>query len=388
MFHLLVPALVSLSPAVAAEEAALRPTAQIRPRVEAHTGRDGAPDGEALFVSQRTRLGVDLKAPAIAGRVSFQDVRLWGSEAHTLLDFTADSIDLHEGWLQWAPVAELALRVGRQEINVHEQRLLGAVDWTPQGRSFDALTLKLASGKVSADAGFAVLADADSTAWDTGGSMAFLRAGATPAEGAQTDFLVILDTDELSQRTRVTGGLYAKAGSGPVSGRVEAYGQVGSRADVDIQAAMIGVRGTFAPESALEPELSLWYDLLSGDGDPADDQATSFDTLFATNHKFYGQMDLIAFGLGGAVDNQGLHDAAIKLSASPVQGLRANLDMHAFLAAAPATDDSMLGQEVDLWLAGKVAERLQIAGGGAAFVQLTGEREPDLWAWLQMNLEL
>ncbi len=387
MFTLLLPAIV-LSSAQAADAVQLHPTLQVRPRVEAHTGRDGLPDGEAIFVSQRTRLGAELKAPQLRARLSFQDVRLWGSESHTLLDYTADSIDLHEGWLQWAPVEELSLRAGRQEINIHEQRLLGAVDWTPQGRSFDALSLSLSSGKLGADAGVAVLADADSAAWDTGGLMAFLRAGATPAEGAQTDLLVILDTDELSERTRVTGGLYAKAGSGALSGRVEAYGQVGSRADVDIQAAMVGVRGTFAPDRAGKPELTLWYDLLSGDGDAADTKATAFDTLFATNHKFYGQLDLVTFGLGGAVDNQGLHDAALKLGASPAKGLRANLDLHAFLAAAPAADDPMLGQEVDLWMSGKVAEHLQIAGGGAAFVQLTGDREPDLWAWLQLNLDL
>lgn len=388
MIHLLLPLVSLLSPAHAADDLVIRPTLQVRPRFEAHTGKDGAPDGEVILVSQRARLGADLNAASLGARVSLQDVRLWGSETHTLLDITGDAIDLHEGWLSWTPVSALTLKAGRQEINVHEQRLLGAVDWTQQGRSFDALTLKADAGTVGADAGLAVLADADSAAWDTGGLMAFLRAGMAPAEGSAADLLVILDTDELSERTRVTGGLYAKGKTGALSGRVEAYGQLGTIGDSDIRAGMVGVSGTFAPENDLKPELTLWYDLLSGDGDAADGQARAFDTLFATNHKFYGQMDLIAFGLGGAVDGQGLHDAALKLSAMPARGLRANLDLHAFLAAAPATDDAMLGQEVDLWLGGKVAERLHLSGGGAAFVQLTGDRDPDLWAWVQANLEL
>lgn len=383
----LIP-LLTLAAAQADDEIQLRPTLQVRPRVEAHTGKDGAPDGEQLMVVQRSRLGLDVLAPTLAGRVQLQDVRVWGSESHTLLDLTADALDLHEGWLQWRPVEALSLRAGRQEINVHEQRLLGAVDWTPQGRAFDALTVKLGRDELGADAGFAVLADKDSATWDTGGLMAFLRAGLAPAEGATADLLAILDTDEATERTRLTGGLYLKGKAGILSGRLEGYGQVGARGDSDIQAFMVGLAGTVAPESALKPELTLWYDLLSGDGDAADDKATAFDTLFATNHKFYGQMDLVNFGLGGAVDGQGLHDAALKTALVPVKGVKTNLDLHAFLAAAPTGDDALLGQEADLWLSGRVAGRLQLAGGGACFLQLTGAREPDVWAWMQANLEL
>lgn len=373
--------------AQAGDEPVLTPIVQVRPRFEYSTGKDGASGGELMWVSQRTRLGVQAKAPQLAARVVVQDVRLWGSELNTLADFSADAFDLHEGWGQWRPSEHLAIRVGRQEITVHEHRLLGNVDWTQQGRAFDAATAALSQGKLSGDVGVAVLADLDAGTVTTNGLMAFLRAGAAPGEKSQIDVLAVLDTDEVSDLTRATAGLYAKGTTGILSGRVEAYGQVGSVGGQDIQAAMVGVQGSVAPEVDFKPQITLWYDLLSGDGDAADGKVSAFNTLYATNHKFYGQLDLVTFGLGGAVDGQGLHDAALKLSARPVDPLAVNLDAHLFAAAAPAGEDTLLGEEADLWLSGKVAKALSIQGGGAVFLY-AADKDPDAWGWLQANLEL
>ena len=380
--------LVALSTlALADDEPTFNPMVQVRPRYELSSGKDAASGGESMWVSQRARLGLTAKVPHLAARVMVQDVRVWGSETNTLLDTSADAFDLHEGWLKWKPTDHAHFQVGRQEIKIHEHRLLGNVDWTQQGRSFDALTAALSSGKVSSDLGVAVLADANGGTVTTDGLVAFARAGIAPAEGAAVDLLAILDTDDATDRTRVTGGVYAKGGSGILSGRVEAYGQVGSVGGSSIQAGMVGVQGTLAPTADFKPEITLWYDLLSGDGDATDDALNAFDTLFATNHKFYGQLDLVAFALGGAVDGQGLHDGALKLSARPVEGLTANLDAHVFAAAAPVAD-TLLGEEADLWLKGKVAKALSISGGGAAFLYAADGKDPDFWGWLQADLEL
>ena len=382
---------LALSAPALADEASPAPTfhplVQVRPRFEYSTGKDGASGGELMFVTQRARLGITAKLPKLSARVLVQDVRMWGSEASTLLDFTADAFDLHEGWAQYKPTDAVALRVGRQEITAHEHRLLGNVDWTQQGRSFDAATLKLTGEKLSADAGFAVLADENSGVVTTNGLMGFVRGGIAPAKGAVVDVLAIVDTDETLDRTRATAGLYAKGGSGILSGRVEAYGQVGSVGDLSIQAGMVGVQGTLAPEASFKPEITLWYDLLSGDGDAADDALNAFDTLYATNHKFYGQIDIMTFLMGGALDGQGLHDAALKLSAKPVEALAVNLDAHVFAAAAPATEDTMLGQEADLWLSGKVSGALSLQGGASMFLY-AADKDPDAWGWAQMNLEI
>lgn len=374
------------SPALAQEAPAFEPHLQVRPRYELSTGKDGATGGGLMFVTQRSRLGLAATAPHLAARVVVQDVRTWGSELNTLADFTADAFDLHEGWLRWEPSPDARVQLGRQEIKLHEQRLLGAVDWTQQGRAFDGLTGAFSIDRLSSDLGVAVLADADGGTVSTDGLMAFLRAGLAPGEGSAVDLLVVLDTDDASAMTRATGGLYVKAAAGILSGRVEAYGQVGTVGDQAIQAGMVGLQCTISPESELKPKVTAWYDLLSGDADPADDTVRAFHTLYATNHKFYGQLDLITFGLGGAADGQGLHDAALKLSIAPVRPLTVHLDGHLFAAAAP-TGDSLLGQEADLWLSGRIARSLSLQGGGAVFLY-TADKEPDAWGWLQANLEL
>lgn len=115
-------------PAFAEDAAPVEVHAQVRSRLELGTGKDGAAGAETLLVSQRTRLVVGATFPTVSLRVTFQDVRVWGSEANTLLDFTGDTIDLHEGWALWTPSAHVGVKVGRQEIVVEEQRLVGAVD--------------------------------------------------------------------------------------------------------------------------------------------------------------------------------------------------------------------------------------------------------------------
>lgn len=67
-----------------------------------------------------------------------QDVRLFGEELHTLSDYRADNLDLHQGFLELGsvPLVGGSLRIGRQEM-AGEQRLIGTVDWAQQGRSFD-----------------------------------------------------------------------------------------------------------------------------------------------------------------------------------------------------------------------------------------------------------
>lgn len=377
--------LIHVLPALAQDAPVLGVHAQVRPRFEFTTGKDGAAGGEALAVSQRVRFGVSASLPRVSLRATFQDVRTWGVESHTLLDFTGDTMDLHEGWLQWQPVEAVRLRVGRQEIVAHEQRLLGAVDWAQQGRAFDAATARFGAGVFSADLGAAVLADSDTKVVTTNAVMGFVRAGVAPTKESAVDVLAIVDTDEALDRTRVTAGVYAQGAAGPLSGRVEAYGQLGAVGSSTVQTGMVGVRGTWAPKSAIEPTVTLWYDLLSGDADATDGTLNAFDTLYATNHKFYGLMDIAVFTVGGVVDGQGLHDGALKLGIKPVEALNLNLDAHVFAAAAPIAD-TLIGEEVDLWASGKLAKKLVVSGGASTFLRAAGE--PDVWVWTQASLEL
>lgn len=392
MLTLLLPFLAAANAdEPAASPWTLTPILQVRPRLELDTLRDGAPDTAAAFVSQRSRVGIAAEAPHFLARVVVQDVRTWGSETDTLKDPIADAVDFHEAWARWRSGEGMSLTVGRQEITFDEQRLVGAVDWAQQGRAFDAARLSLRQGPWNAELAAAVLTEGAlaGTGKDEDRLGVLVRAGWKPMkEGSQgtLDLLSITESDVAAEQLRETVGLYAAGGTGALSGRLEAYAQLGSLAGASYSAWMLGVVGTYAPKMAGKPRLSLWFDNLTGDADLTDDQITSFQSPFGTNHKFYGIMDVMCYTQACWVDGRGLRDAALKVDLTPVGRLKLNLDLHAFLAAANQSEDqeSMLGQEVDLWASGPIGKNVSLSGGASALTR--PDKDPDVWMWLMLDL--
>lgn len=346
-----------------AHAADFTPHIQVRPRLEARQ----LGDIYVHAVTQRSQLGGTLANDSLSVNVVVQDVRVWGEEANTLKDFNADNLDVHVAAMTWSPAESWTLIVGRQEITVHEHRLIGNVGWTPQARSFDGLRLQK-SGPVHLELAGVVLAEGESATYDPNATamMAFARVGWSPEEGpALVDLLYIADIDWGTDLLRHTAGLYARGAMGPLKGRLEGYGQF-----TDEVAWMAGASGSFAPDSDLKPSVTLWFDTLS----------PGFNTLFATNHKFYGLADVAVFQIGGA--DTGLHDAALKLGAAP-KGVPVNLDAHAFLAA---DGSGMLASEVDLWTGKKLTDGLTMGAGGA--VVLPTEGDTQLWGFVQLDASL
>lgn len=364
----------------------LTPVLQLRPRLELDTARDGAPDTEGWFVSQRSRLGMHAEAPRFLGRVVLQDVRVWGTESDTLKDYTADGFDVHEAWAKAKLGGGTQLTIGRQELNFDEQRLVGAVDWAQQARAFDAARLSWGQGPWSGEVAGAVIYEGaaaglmDKRALLARGGWKSRKDGSPGA----WDLVSITETDGETKQLRETAGLYLAGGTGPLSGRVEATAQLGSVGNASYQGYMVGLQGTLAPKVAWKPRITLWFDNLSGDEDLADDTLTAFQAPFGTNHKFYGIMDVMCYTQACWVDGKGLRDAALKVDVNPAGKLRINLDAHAFLAAAPQGGEAMLGQEIDLWASQPVGANVSVSGGLAVLAR--PDLDPDLWAYLTLDL--
>ena len=79
-------------PSVALGESwALTVDAQLRARFMGHTGKDFADGDNPAYISQRARLGASIGNDAgLAVTLRLQDVRIWGEEANTLNDFSAN----------------------------------------------------------------------------------------------------------------------------------------------------------------------------------------------------------------------------------------------------------------------------------------------------------
>lgn len=341
---------------------------QIRPRYEL---RDPVGGGVDEFTSMRVRAALEaMLDDNVSVFIQLQDVRLWGEETSTLGDFNADNLDLHQGYIRYTgrKLDWLTATIGRQETNLGGQRLVGAVGWTQQGRSFDGVRLD-GAGEWG---GVSVLAYTlgDETASTVANDSELYGAYATVKDlgpGA-LDLYWLLDRVEGASETNQhsLGARYAFSGS--VSGRFEGTVQTGDRAGEEVSAYMFGARlGTrFAQDEA---GLTLWYDYLSGDDDLTDGEAGVFSTLFATNHKFYGFADLflnIPVHTAGA----GLTDLAVKFDWAATDRVGVKADFHSFSAAEQGSlSTAHFANEIDLSVSHRYTDHLSMTAGFSYVMQ-------------------
>ena len=145
-------------------------TGQLRTRTEIRNGLGnlvlkGAKN--AAFTSQRTRLNFGYKWDRLTFGVSLQDVRVWGQDASTISNADGSKLMLHEGWAdvmlfnkadttfktRW--IDWMSFKIGRQELNYDDVRLLGNLDWLQQARRHDMAILKTVHHGWQIDVGYA-----------------------------------------------------------------------------------------------------------------------------------------------------------------------------------------------------------------------------------------
>lgn len=270
---------------------------EFRPRTEYRNGyrqlRTSATE-PAFFTSQRTRLSLNYETPNYELHLEGQDVRVWG-DVQQLQD--TPNLNIHEAWAQIDVSDKVQLKAGRQELIYGNQRLLGSVNWTQQARSHEALVAKYATNTLEIDVGAAYNQQSESLLGNTYQlnnykvlSYAWLdkQFGALHASA-----LVLMDGFESQSdntRFRYTYGTNLTYSEEPWTLSGSVYLQRGDdRSRRNISAHMFTAEGTYS-WSALSMKGGFNY--LSG-GEISDDnpEGHTFSTLYATNHKFYGNMD-------------------------------------------------------------------------------------------------
>lgn len=119
------------------------------------------------FIGQKIWLGFNYKGDLVRGRVLLQDARVWGGETgsttglNTANSNTNQSTDIREAWIDLGSKT-FSAQVGRQRMVYGDQRLVGHLDWTSVGRSFDAIRFKHESEYLRSHAWAAVLGEKDS----------------------------------------------------------------------------------------------------------------------------------------------------------------------------------------------------------------------------------
>ena len=366
-------------------------TGQVRSRYEVRDPKSPT-EGADDFVAMRIRFGIDAQIEdGLSIFIQPQDVRYWGEESHPLFDYSADHLDLHQGYvrLQREASSWLTTTVGRMETNFGGQRLVGAVDWTSQGQAFDGVRFDIDAGSSQwAIVGYSVNEetaagiDEDEEFYATYGTFSEVGPGALDVYWLYDRIRGPTTSDE-----HLVGARYSF--TGPVNGRLEGTLGTGSRADVDVAAFMLGARiGTSFAEGRLST--SLWYDYLSGD-DPGTPESEVFNTFFGTNHKFYGYADLF-LNMPAHTGGRGLQDLAMKLLWRPSAALNVGLDAHSFrVAEGSGLSGSHLGEEFDLTLNHRYLDHLGATLGLSYIVQdepfsQIGRLDENLmWFYLMLN---
>ncbi|SHJ73459.1 Alginate export [Reichenbachiella agariperforans] len=355
--------------------------AQVRPRAEFRNGFKelNAPDeGPAFYTEQRTRLSVGFTQEKYKIKVTVQDVRMWGSTNQPYKTDDNNTLHFSEAWGQYFFTDKLSFKAGRQIIRYHNERFFGSSNWQPQGRSHDALLLiyeDLESGwKIDIGGAFNQNAYEPSLlqgtfydgvvnykhmeyVWLTKrlekleiNAMALNNGyqNVTDSSGvAQQSFALLLDY-KVNDRLKIGGESYLQMGK--------------NRAGVDNSAHMLAAYATYKTDMT---PIKLAVDYMSGTS-YGSSKDHSFNSLFGSNHKFYGYMDYFYVAnphrMQGTVYNTGLLDFRImtEWKTGANSSLKANI--HQFFSPVDIVDindvsqsySSNLGTEIDLVMTWKL----------------------------------
>jgi len=388
---MLLVGFLAVTGALEAQQPEIELGGQARPRLESRTPVNGSWD---TFTSMRTRIALRaILEGHVRVFIQVQDVRFFGEEGNTLGDGSADSFDLHQGYLELGsvPKVEGVLRVGRQEMALGEQRLVGAVDWAQQARSFDGaryttpalglFTVDLFGMKLRDET--AATQDFDSDFLGGWGTLDLKRAGSLDLFG-----LFVTDSRDEEGADLQTFGALWRVGFGPVRVRVEGSLQGGTQGNREVSAYMVGLSA--GGDVTDRGTVTLLYDELSGDEDPTDGQIGVFNTLFATNHIFYGLADYFT-DIPAHTGGLGLRDLGGKFSFNSATRTRVAVEVHHFRTTRQGTlTTPSLGNELDLTLSHRITRELGLTAGYSFFQARNGMKElgrlPEDGHWLYLML--
>ncbi len=376
---------------------------EIRPRSIFDSGDFNKDTSPFSFTELRTRLGVSFNPNSnLKAFIQFQDSRIFGTEPTTLS--STQNIDLHQGYLEVKNLFSLPfnIKMGRMESNYGNQRLIGAVGWSNIGRSFDGGILTLTTKAVDIDL-FSFQTDenlkfADSLDSFFSGLWADLKLSPT----YQINIFLLNERIWKSEMLdRYTAGFYTKGNLGDFAHELEFSYQLGNiqPADkkLDVNAFMFAYNAKYTFNEKVKPSISAGIDFLSGDKNLSDNKYEVFNTLYATNHKFYGYMDyfinlpLHTYGLG-------LMDIHGKIEIKPLDKLSLAVNLHLF----NSNQDYMLknnsssrnfGTEIDFIANYNYDDNLTFQGGlstflpGDIFKETKGE-DNSYWGYLMAMVNL
>lgn len=366
-----------------------------------------------------------------------------------------DAFDLRQAYVEFGNTKDfpLTLKIGRQVLSYGDERLVGAFDWNNIGRTFDAVKLRWEQKGWSLDAFASSVVVPERGSYnqsdvfngnETKREQVFSglyfsttvvpvqvtdlyvlhlheNTGARylPAATGNTDFFTIglrgkskpgafaPDSAAVSDGKTVADGKTAA-----VPGPRKAVGfdysyelafQTGSLRGLDLTAFAAHGDAGYTFDNAWRPRVALGYSFATGDEHPGDGDVETFQNLFPTNHKFYGQADFFSW--------QNVHDLELDFKVQPIKSVTVRADYHAFfqvtnedswyrangtatvrpLTTAARNADKYEGSEVDFLVTWAATKNVTLEGGYSHFfagqyLKDTGAHDDANFGYLQATI--
>ena len=385
--------------------------AEVRPRFEFRHGFGTLfPDNvdPSAFVSQRTRLIAGFQKDYLNFYLSVQDIRVWG-DVPQLNRADRNGFGVFQAWGEILFSPNTSLKLGRQTVDLDDQRIFGSVAWAQQARSHDMALFEYHKDNATLKIGAAFNQDGESNtgnlltvtntykslqfAWfhqdwkSLSASLLFLNNG--------LQFTDTLNPDNNETRFSQTIGTHLRSSTGKFGWWANLYYQFGNDVNNnDISAYLVALEGSYK----INPKFSvlLGGELLSGNdgGAPSNGENKAFSPFYGTNHKFNGLMDF--FFVGNHADNIGLLDFYLGSVIGLGSKTSLNARLHHFSAAADLPGDvgNQLGIEADFVLNYNFKKDINIKAGyshlfateGMEVLKNNFDGNTNYWAWVMVTI--
>lgn len=363
---------VMLSPAVLhaqdADELDINPYVDLRYRLEL-VDQDGVPE-DATASTLRIKTGVEIgEWQGFSAFVEGEAIVRVGPENYndttnglTQYPVVADPSDvlLNQAWLRYRPVESVDAVVGRQAINLDNQRWIGSVGWRQNDQTLDAVKISVSPVKpltMQYFHGWRVNRifgpDSPQGIWRDPAINAVNVSYKAGEAGTLTGYGYWLDIPEAPAASSQTLGLRF-VGSQPIGKGVKLLyaAEYARQTDLSPNPAQFG-----HDYLLLEPgiaasgfTLKAGYERLEGDG------STALQTPLATLHAFNGWADVfLTTPASGLRDIYG--DLAYKIAEGPVKGLTLRAIYHDFGSTVGGID---YGSEFDALAVYPVAKNITL----------------------------
>jgi len=328
------------------------------------------------FIGNRARLNLNYNDTKLKIKLSIQNVHTWGDAATTTVS-SKNGVTAFEAWAEYSFTDKWSSKIGRQSLSYDNQRVIGALDWANQGRSFDAALIKYKGAKSQLDLGFTLNADSEAKvapatpyATDIFKDMQYAWYHATVKNLGVSLLVLNVGKEYLKTPTEVglsyfqTFGTYGKYGGAKLGVDYSLYGQTGKVGNNTVSAweAALNVGYAFSPKF----KATAGYEFLSGkDQGSTSTMVKSFAPIFGTNHAFNGFMDY--FYVGNHANSMGLNDVSLKLD-FPIKKVNMSVAPHFFSApnkiiSGGVKQDAYLGTEIDVTASYKLYKDIMLTAG-------------------------